>query len=53
MAVHSIQIVIGDEVLVEMSPYNISEGLIVYRFRNEQRPPTAARNHHKTNNNRR
>jgi len=52
MAVHSIQIVIGDEVLVEMSPYNLSEGLIVYRFRNDNRPHNPGNNKNKSNNHR-
>jgi len=33
MSMHSIQIVSGDEVLIELSPYNLEKGLIVYRFR--------------------
>jgi len=29
---HNIQIAIGDEVQVEMSPYDLSKGRIVYRY---------------------
>jgi translation initiation factor IF-1 len=33
MRIHYIKILIGDKVLVELSPYDLSRGRITYRFR--------------------
>jgi translation initiation factor IF-1 len=33
MKVHYIRILLGDRVLVELSPYDLTRGRITYRFR--------------------
>ena len=33
MRIHYIKILVGDKVLVELSPYDLSRGRITYRFR--------------------
>jgi len=37
---NSIRIVLGDRVLVELSPYDLTRGRIVYRLRQTPTPPT-------------
>ena len=34
-----IKILLGDRVIVELSPYNLSRGRIIYRVRSASRPP--------------
>jgi translation initiation factor IF-1 len=33
MRVHFIKILVGDQVLVEISPYDLTKGRIIYRFK--------------------
>ena len=46
MRVHKVRILPGDRVRVEMTPYDLQKGRIVYRFRADDvitpRPPMAA-----------
>ncbi len=46
MRVHKVRILPGDRVRVEMTPYDLQKGRIVYRFRADDqitaKPPTAA-----------
>jgi len=37
MAMHYIRILLGDRVLVELSPYDLTRGRITYRFTAAQR----------------
>ncbi|MDD5623153.1 MAG: translation initiation factor IF-1 [Candidatus Peribacteraceae bacterium] len=38
MRVHRVRILPGDRVKVEMTPYDLQKGRIVYRFRSDQDP---------------
>lgn len=38
MRKHYIRVLLGDRVTVEMSPYDLSRGRIVYRHKKQQRP---------------
>lgn len=39
MRVHRVRILPGDHVKVEMTPYDLQKGRIIYRFRTDQRLP--------------
>ncbi|MDD5751551.1 MAG: translation initiation factor IF-1 [Candidatus Peribacteraceae bacterium] len=41
MRVHRVRILPGDRVRVEMTPYDLKKGRIVYRFPAEHAPPPA------------
>jgi len=41
MRVHRVRILPGDRVRVEMTPYDLKKGRIVYRFPAENAPPRA------------
>jgi len=40
MRKYYIRVLLGDQVTVEMSPYDLTRGRIVYRYKKNQRPKT-------------
>jgi translation initiation factor IF-1 len=37
---HFIRILLGDAVIVELSPYDLTRGRIIYRFKQQNKPST-------------
>ncbi len=47
MRKHNIRIIAGDNVSLEMSPYDLSKGRITFRHLERRGPPSAARPQHR------